>query len=131
MRNFSLAPVAGTIQGHVTNTAGAALAGATVVLSSGATTTTNPTGAYAFAAVPPGTYGISVSAATYVPASATGIVLVNAGTAGKDFVLAPQPGALQGTVKGFDGTVISNATVLLTNGASTTTNASGHTVSHR
>ncbi len=67
---FGQAIATGTVQGTVTDPAGAAVADATVTLTDTSTSTTrtaptNDTGRYIFANVPPGLYDVSVSKAGF------------------------------------------------------------------
>jgi protocatechuate 3,4-dioxygenase beta subunit len=123
--NFSLSPQPGVLQGVVTDTAGAKVSGATVLLSNGASAITNAAGAYAFPAVTPGTYSATVSAATYTSLRAAGILIPNGGSAARDFTLTPLPGTLRGVVADPAGAPIAGATVLLSTGVSATTDAAG------
>ena len=117
------APV-GTIQGHVTNASGAALAGATVAYGGGSTTT-DSSGNYSLTQVPAGTVQVSASLTGYQ--TATQNVTVTAGqTTTVNFTLTA---AAAGTVSGkatniSSGGVIVGATVSYS-GGSTTTNSSG------
>src|SRR5205823_3137483 len=124
-QNFALTPVPGTIQGVVSDSATVAIVGATVTLSTGASTTTVAGGAYSFTSVPPGTYSVTASATNYSSVTMPGVVVVNAGTATRNITLVLMPGMVRGAVTDPGGTPISGATVQLSNGLSATTNAAG------
>src|ERR1700688_1882237 len=66
LRAWSQAISTGTIQGAVTDPAGAAVAGATATLTEAATNesrseTTNDSGRYIFANIPPGIYDVTIT----------------------------------------------------------------------
>lgn len=84
----------GTLSGTVTATVGGApISGATVTLGS-RVTTTDGSGNYQFLSLPAGTYpNITASAPGYVSASATSLVVTDAGTTDQDFSLATAPTA--------------------------------------
>ena len=70
----------GTLLGNVTDSSGAAVAGATVVATDAATniaksTTTDSSGGYRFTDLGPGTYSVSVSAKTFGKVASQGIIL--------------------------------------------------------
>jgi photosystem II stability/assembly factor-like uncharacterized protein len=128
--NFRLSP-GGKIAGTVTNSSGAAIAGASVHILGGSVTqdftlTTDASGAYASAFIPTGSYTIIVSAAGF--ASQTKGTSVAAGqTSTVNFTLAAAggAGALVGTVVNISNNApVSGATVSFS-GGSTTTNSNG------
>ena len=125
MQNFSLTQTPGPIQGIVTDSANNPIAGAAVSLSSGATTATSATGAYLFASVLPGTYTVTASAPNYNAATAAGLVLANAGSVTRNLVLTQTPGTIAGVVTNAAGTPLSGIAVVLSNGRSSTTSATG------
>ena len=117
------APV-GTIQGHVANSAGAALTGATVAYGGGSTTT-DSSGNYTLSNVQAGTVQVTASLSGYQ--TATQNVTVTAGqTSTANFTLAQgAAGTVSGTVTNLaTGQVIVGATVSYS-GGSVTTNSSG------
>src|SRR5579864_1070651 len=128
--NFKLA-TGGKLAGTVTDSSGAAVAGATVSISGGSvptsvTLTTSSTGAYATNFIPVGTYTITVSATGFTTQSKN--ATVNTGqTTTVNFTLSAGggTGTLSGTVVNIsNNTAISGATVSFS-GGSTTTNSSG------
>jgi hypothetical protein len=126
--NFSLTPTPGTVTGTVSASGGAAISGATVTDSGGATATTDLNGNYTLNGLPPGSHTLTAAASTY--SSQTTTVTVSAGqtTPGVNFALVPAPvtGAVSGTVTNASGgTPIASATVTDSGGASTTTDANG------
>jgi phosphatidylinositol-3-phosphatase len=119
--------ISGTVTDSVTT---AAISGATVSYSGsgGGTVTTNGSGVYAVSSLAPGTYTVTASATGYASQSAP--VSVTAGvTAKQDFMLAPQPGAISGTVTdSVTHAAVSGATVSYSGAGasgSTTTGADG------
>ena len=120
---LATAPV-GTIQGHVTNSSGTALPGATVAYG-GASTTTDSSGNYTLSKVPAGTVQVTASLSGYQ--TATQNVTVTAGqTTTANFTLSQAAaGTVTGTVKNIStGQVIVGATVSYS-GGSAMTNSSG------
>jgi len=124
-QNFALTPRPGTLQGVVSDTAGMPLAGAAVVLSTGASTMTGTTGVYAFTSLTPGTYGVNVTLSGYNGAGAAGIVVGYGATVTQDFKLVAIPGILQGVVSNVAGAPVAGAVVTLSTGASTATDSAG------
>ncbi len=125
----SSTPTTGRLQGTVTDASTSSpLAGATVSVSGGASTTTDLSGFYSFSSVAAGSYSVSASKAGYTTSTANGVV-VNAGqTTTQDFALTPSPatGTLQGTVTDAStSSPLAGATVSVSGGASTTTDSSG------
>lgn len=85
-------PTTGSISGHVTDSAtGGALAGATVVITGGPSTTTDALGAYSFGGLAAGSYDLTASKVGYVSGSATGVVVTAGSTTTRDFALAAIP----------------------------------------
>ncbi len=81
----------GTIQGTVTNAqTGGPLAGAVVQTSAGHLTATDTAGRYSLTTAP-GTFDMSASKATFLPASAPGITVADGGISAADFALTPTP----------------------------------------
>ena len=122
------APTTGTLSGTVTDASTTApLSGATVTLSNGAVTSTNAGGSYQFTSVAAGTYGLSAAKPGYATGSASGVVVTAGSTTTQNFALTPAPpGTLQGTVTDASTKLaVGGATVTLSTGPSTTTNASG------
>ena len=124
-RNVALTPIPGTLQGVITDTSGILLAGATVTLSTGVSVVTGPNGAYAFSSLPQGTYGITTTDAGYFDASVAGIVVAYGAVVTRNVALTPMPGVLQGAVTNVGGAPIASATVALSGGPSTATDALG------
>jgi hypothetical protein len=129
-QNFVL-PASATVSGQVSDTRGAAIAGATVTASSAssspASTTTDSAGHYTLAALAPDTYTVTATAFAFQAGTATVTVGVGA-TAKQDFVLAD---AVTGTVTGLvfddlDATPLPGATVRATGGPSTGTDDNGN-----
>ncbi len=119
----------GTINGHVTDrVTGAALSGATVSYSGGATVT-DGSGRYTLNNVPSGTRSVTASQTGYV--SATSSVTVSPGaTSTLDFQLNAIPVTSPGTISGrvtniTTGGAVSGATVSFS-GGSTSTDSSGN-----
>lgn len=90
--SYLRASTAGGIGGSVTDsTTGAALAGATVSITGGASTTTDGSGRYAFAGLAPGSYTLAAAGTGYT-SSAPAVATVTAGaTTTLDFALAALP----------------------------------------
>jgi thermitase len=128
--NFALAEIPGSIAGTVTSAKdGSPLVGATVTDGT-RTTTTDGTGKYTIANVPPGTYQVTASKAGYQSSSVT-VMVVAGNTVVANFSLSETPGAITGTLTSAkDGSVIAGATV--TDGTrTTTTDATGkYTISN-
>ncbi len=123
-------PAAGgtTVKGLVYKgtTTTARIAGATVRLGT-LTTRTDATGYYQFTKIPAGTKTITVSAPGYVTASLSRAVSGSETWGSVGLKAAPPAGTakLIGVVTKGTSTRVSGATVRLSNGRSTTTNASG------
>ncbi|NWF64511.1 MAG: carboxypeptidase regulatory-like domain-containing protein [Chloroflexi bacterium] len=79
----------GTLTGTVTD-GSSPLAGVTVTLSGGASTTTNASGVYTII-VPPGTYSATASKYGYIDGNASGINITNGGTTIQNFTLSSAP----------------------------------------
>jgi Carboxypeptidase regulatory-like domain/TonB-dependent Receptor Plug Domain len=85
----------GRILGTVTDEQGAPLPGVTVTVSSDAllggtrTAETGDTGAYRFAALPPGVYSVAAELDSFQPQTKEGLQVTLSGTATADFVLYP------------------------------------------
>jgi hypothetical protein len=122
-------PTTGTLQGTVTDASShAALSGATVMLSSGAVTTTDPTGRYTFTSVNAGTYDVTAASAGYTTRTITGVGVSAGTTTIQDIALTPAPttGTLQGTVRDAStNAVLDGVTVTLSTGPTTSTDSSG------
>lgn len=117
------APV-GTIQGHVTNMAGAALAGATVAYGGGSTTT-DSSGNYVLTKVPAGTVQVSATLTGYQTATQNVTVTAGQATTANFTLSAAAAGTVSGKVTSIStGGLIVGATVKYS-GGSTTTNSSG------
>lgn len=101
----------GTLSGTVTDgVTGKAVAGATVSYGS-TSTTTSATGVYTLSQAPLNSYGLTAAAASYSSQAQTVTVLPGK-TTSQNFVLAPLPGSISGTVSdGVTGRPISGASV--------------------
>lgn len=120
-------PTTGGIAGHVTDSVShAAISGATVSIQGGGSMTTDAAGAYSFTNLTPSTYNLTASKSGYTPSASTPVTVSAGTTATQDFALTSTTGSISGTVKDA-GTqaAISGATVSVSGGPSTTTNASG------
>src|SRR6266478_2210889 len=90
--NSLFGQAAGTIGGRVSDTAGAVIPGANIVVTAGGTnvartTVTNEDGFYSFAALQPGSYGVKVEMPGFAPQARNGAVLTAGGTVSLDFSL--------------------------------------------
>jgi len=117
--NFSLGQIPGSITGSVTDAKdGSPIAGA-IVSDGTRTTTTDVTGKYSIATVPPGSYQVTASKSGYYSSSLT-VTVVSGGNAVANFSLSEVPGAITGAVTSAkDGSPIVGATV--SDGTRTTT----------
>lgn len=122
----------GSISGTVTDTSGshAAIAGATVTLSGGATgtATTDASGNYSFTNLTPAGYTVAASKSTYTSgAGSSASVTVTAGnTATANLTLTSTLGSISGHVTdSASNAAISGATVQLDGGPTTSTDSSG------
>ena len=106
-------PPTGSITGTVTDAEdGSAIAGATVTDGT-RTTTTDATGGYTIADIPPGTYQVTASRSGYQSSSLT-VTVVSGATAVANLALneITTPGSITGTVTDAeDGSAIASATV--------------------
>lgn len=124
-RNFSLVenPV---VSGHVRDTVGTAVAGATVTVTGGQTATTDSAGYYKLHVAAAATYTITATKATY---SSDVQSVVVAGTppiaVTQDFTINNAP-TVAGYVRTLGGAAVSGATVAVTGGSSVTTDGTGH-----
>jgi len=102
----------GTLQGTVTDTSGAPVAGARVDAVGPVTrrATTNRDGIYRFVGLSEGTYDMTVTAPDYNPATATGVAVVEGQTTTQDFVLSGV-GTIEGTVMSSANDPIAGAQV--------------------
>ena len=109
----------GNLTGTVRNAANsAAISGATVALSGGASTTTNSSGVYTFSNINAGTYTVTVSKTGFNSASGSATVSSNA-TATKDFSLTPTDTTAPSAPSGLTATAISPSQINLSWTAST------------
>jgi hypothetical protein len=126
--NYSLAPVPGKFFGTVRDvTTNALLSGATVTVTDSAnavvdTQTTDATGAYATAKLPPGAYKVTASfAPAYLPSTLT-LTLGDNGNQNASFKLT-KLGAIKGTVtEAGTNKLLKGVTVTLSDGKNTPTN---------
>jgi hypothetical protein len=98
-QNFSLVanPTTGTLSGTVTSASGgAAVSGATVQITGGATAQTNASGAYAFSNLAAGTYSLTVSKTGFTNGTASGVVVIGGQTTTRNFSLTAVAGSVPG-----------------------------------
>ena len=127
-QDVALSPNPGIIQGFVT-LGGSGLAGVLVTASTGQTATSVAgTGGYVINNVPAGSRTVTATLAGYTatPSSAT-VTVPAGGTVSQNFTMAVTPtGTISGTVTDQVTTLpIKGATITLSTGATTTTNAAG------
>lgn len=114
----------GTVTGTVQNASGSPLSGVTIAFS-GASTTTNSTGAYTLYGVPSGSVQVTASLSGYISSSQTVTVVANASLTA-NFTLNPAPtGTIMGRVTSASGTPVSGASVVY-GGGPTTTDCGGY-----
>ena len=123
-------PTTGSIAGTVTDASTSSpIAGATVAINGGASTTTSASGAYTLSNLAPASYSLTASKTGYVSATNNGVVVTAGNSTPSNFALNPVPpttGSITGHVTdNVTHTAISGATVALSTGPSTTTDASG------
>src|SRR5207248_3034342 len=83
-------PTTGSISGHVTDSSTTSpIFGATVSISGGATTTTDPSGAYSFASLTPNTYSLTASKTGYTTSAPANVTVTAGNNTVQDFALAP------------------------------------------
>lgn len=124
----AVAPAAGDLSGNITESVGGGNIQGVSVTATGSsvyTTSTNVNGDYLFDNIDPDTYTVSTSHADYQDQSSAGNVVVDGGTTTKNFILVYKPGSITGTVTDQGSNPVDGATVAISGGASTTTNASG------
>ena len=94
----------GVISGNVTNSAGTAIANATVSYSGGSTTaTTNSNGAYTLS-VAPGTYSVTVAAAGYPSSTQQNVTVITGATTTANFSLVQSTSTISDGSKTAPGT---------------------------
>jgi hypothetical protein len=99
---FSLVQLIGTISGTVTNSAGAAISGATVSYSGGSTTaTTNSSGGYSLSVVP-GTYSVTATASGYQSTTQSNVTVSSGNATTANFTLVQSVGTAMTTVQAAD-----------------------------
>ena len=126
--NFSLTPLPpGAVSGTVTSAAGgAAISGATVSDSGGASAITDSSGVYTLAGLPAGSRSLTATAAGFNSGSHSASVTSGQTTQNINFSLTPTPGAVTGTVTNVaDGSAITGAAVTDSRGTSATTDHAG------
>jgi hypothetical protein len=80
----------GSISGHVTDASTtAAISGATVAISGGASTTTDGTGGYSFSGLTANTYSLTASKTGYTTSSPASVAVTAGNTTTQNFALAP------------------------------------------
>jgi hypothetical protein len=117
----------GTVTGTVTSAAGGVIAGAVVSDNTGASATTDGSGAYSLAGLAAGSHTLTVAASGFVSQSRSVTVTAGQQTTA-DFVLAPSSatGGVTGTVtSASDGSVVPGAAVSESGGTRATTDSSG------
>jgi hypothetical protein len=117
----------GGIAGHVTDSVShAAIAGATVAIQGGASTTTDGAGAYSFSNLTAQSYSVTASAAGHTTSAPANVTVTAGNTTTQDFALVPTTGSISGHVtNAAGGAPISGATVSIQGGGSTATDANG------
>jgi hypothetical protein len=117
----------GTITGGVTNSGGAALAGATVSYSGGSTITAS-NGSYTLSNVPGGTLALTASMTTGYQSSTQAVTVTAGATTTQNFALLTGAGTLSGTVTSSAGTALAGATVSYSGGSATTGSNGSYTL---
>ena len=117
----------GTLSGTVTAAGGAGLSGVAITTTDGRSATTDVTGAFSFGKVPTGAFSLTTSKSGYVAQTKSATVNANQMTSVTfALALAPPTGTLTGTVTNSSGgAAVGGATVAVSGGPSTTTDASG------
>jgi len=91
-QDFTLVATTGWISGRVTDSSTtAAISGATVMLSTGPSTTTDASGNYTFANLAPGSYGVTASKSGYGPSTASSVGVTAAVITTQNFALTALP----------------------------------------
>lgn len=118
----------GVITGLVVNSAGAAIAGASVA-AKGLTVSTDASGTYTLSNIPAGADAITASASGF--SSATETVTAAAGTTvtASPLTLLSTSGSITGTVKSSSGPAIAGASVSFGGGIATTSSTGAYTLS--
>jgi len=126
--NVKLTADPGSIRGTLTNAASAPLVGATVTVTKSSTplgmASTDVSGHYLIANIPPGTYHVTFSLAAYSETKTGVVVVSNAVTSSNGSLSASSAGGLLGTVSNAAGP-LQGVSVTLSSGASATTDANG------
>ncbi len=120
-------PTTGSIAGQVTDSVShTAIAGATVTLSPGSSTTTDGSGNYSFSNLTPQGYTVTASAAGHTTSGPASVTVTAGNTTTQDFALVPTTGGISGHVTNASGGApISGATVSIQGGSSTSSDATG------
>lgn len=129
--NFILTPSTGAVAGTVNSASGgAAISGATVSDSGGASTITDSRGAYTLSGLSPGNHTLTASLPTFASADRTTWVTSGQTTTGVNFGLTPLAisGAVSGSVTSTSGTAIVSALVRDIGGDATTNSAGAYTL---
>lgn len=113
--------ITGTVRNSYNNNP---IAGATVAISGGPSTTTNSAGVYTFNDLDPATYTLNVSAANYSPTSGTATVTAGATTT-KDFTLTSTDTTAPTAPSGLSATAVSPTQINLAWTASTDSGGAG------
>jgi hypothetical protein len=117
----------GTITGSVTNSGGAALAGATVSYSGGSTTTAS-NGSYTLSNVQAGAFAVTASMTTGYQSSTQTVTVTAGATTTQNFTLLTGAGTLSGTVTSSGGTPLAGVTVSYSGGSATTGSNGSYTL---
>lgn len=126
---LKLAPVnPGNVTGHVINSSGTGLAGATVS-ADGLNTVTAADGSYTLSNLPAGPATITASLTGFSSASAVVTVVAATTTTAPNITLASGSGTITGTVKSSAGAAIAGASVGFGGGTATTNTSGVYTLS--
>ncbi|HXI45835.1 MAG TPA: carboxypeptidase-like regulatory domain-containing protein [Candidatus Acidoferrales bacterium] len=121
-------PTTGSIAGQVTDTnTGTGVAGATVQITSGPSTTTDGSGNYTFSGLAPATYTLTASKATYTSGASQSATVTAGNTTTKNLTVTSTVGSISGKVTDAStSAALVGATVSISGGGSTSTDGSGN-----
>ncbi|HJW21566.1 MAG TPA: carboxypeptidase regulatory-like domain-containing protein [Candidatus Limnocylindrales bacterium] len=127
MTGCGSSPTTGSIAGQVTDTnTGTGVASASVTITGVGSTTTDASGNYSFSNLAPATYSLTASKTNYTSGSGSGTVTAG-NTTTVNLAMTSTTGSLSGKVTDAStSAVIGGATVQISGGGSTTTDASGN-----
>lgn len=121
---LALAPInPGNVTGHVVNSSGGAVSGATVS-GEGVSTTTDSNGNYTLANLPAGSAAITASATGFANAGVNVTIAAGSTVTAPQITLGSDTGSISGTVKSSTGAAIAGASVGY-GGGSTTASSTG------